>query len=374
MTEWNVGTLPFIWHPLESAANPEGLPDTLPFVATLDPATGTIRQKGNPEVREALSAAYSRGSLITGTMDADGGLGESYADAFLGFICETLLWREFDGLRVLEVGCGTGFLLSRLKALGATVLGIEPGGQGKGGTEYGVEIVDDFFPCARTQGEKYDLILAYGVLEHIEDPHAFLLELRGALATDGSLILAVPDCEPYIEQGDISCFFHEHWPYYDRRSLSRSLNAAGLTPLNEVSGRFGHNLYVRAVAGPTISTVSKLDQLAPMREKSQWLQEAVRKVCEGGEPVGIYVPSRFANYVTSLGLKGPFVFVDDNPVLHNTYLPGIPTPIEPFAALLREQPAQTLIMSLAFSEAIESRLSENALNFTALHSLTLQKE
>jgi SAM-dependent methyltransferase len=355
------------------------LPDTLPFVATLDPATGTIRQKGNPEVRQALSAAYSRGSLITGTMDADGGLGESYADAFAGFICETLCRERFDGLRVLEVGCGTGFLLSRLKALGATVLGIEPGGQGKGGTEYGVEIVDDYFPCARTREKKYDLILAYGVLEHIEDPHAFLLELRGALATDGSLILAVPDCAPYIEQGDISCFFHEHWSYYDSRSLSRSLNAAGLTPLNEVSGRFGHNLYVRTVPcdRPSLRypySVPWKDSLAPMREKSQALQEAVTRVCEGTTPVGIYVPSRFANYVTSLDLKGPFVFVDDNPVLHNTYLPGIPTPIEPFAALLREQPAQTLIMSWAFSGPIGARLTENSLNFTTLRSLTLQKE
>jgi hypothetical protein len=275
---------------------------------------------------------------------------------------------------VLEVGCGTGFLLSRLKALGATVLGIEPGGQGKGGAEYGVEIVDDYFPCARTCEEKYDLILAYGVLEHIEDPHTFLLELRGALATDGSLILAVPDCKPYIAEGDISCFFHEHWSYYDSRSLSRSLRAAGLNPAHEVSGRFGHNLYVRAVAGPPVSPEPWEDPLAPMRDKSRALQEAVTRVCEGNGPVGIYVPSRFANYVTSLDLKGPFVFVDDNPVLHNTYLPGIPTPIEPFAALLREQPAQTLIMSWAFSGPIGARLRNNSLNFTTLRSLTLQKE
>ena len=101
------------------------MPDFLPFVLEQDYNTGLIQQKQNTQTINALNKAYQVGSVISGAMD-DHGIGKMYADDFLGYILKCL-GSNLAGKKVLEIGCGTGYLLSLLRDRGASVLGIEPG-------------------------------------------------------------------------------------------------------------------------------------------------------------------------------------------------------------------------------------------------------
>lgn len=96
-----------------------------------------------------------------------------------------------------------------MKQLGAECLGIEPGRQGQNAYEkYGVQVIQDFFPSNQISGT-FDIIIFYGVLEHIENPFDFLTELNKVLEPNSKLLLSVPNCEPHIEKGIFQyCFMN----------------------------------------------------------------------------------------------------------------------------------------------------------------------
>jgi ubiquinone/menaquinone biosynthesis C-methylase UbiE len=93
--------------------------------------------------------------------------------------------------RVLDVGCGTGALLDDLTPRAAEV--------------WGVDIAEEALAFCRARGhenlvradathldfpdQRFDVITAIGVIEHLEDDRAFLREMRRLLVPGGSLIL-----------------------------------------------------------------------------------------------------------------------------------------------------------------------------------------
>ena len=253
--QWALGDLPFMWNPLHTPHNPEGLPDSLPFTLGVSTQTGALVQEPNSVVSSALTRAYELGSMITGQMDEQG-IGRGYADDFLRFMAragDSDGGTRFEAARVLEVGCGNGYLLTRLRALGADVLGLEPGEHGQ--AKYDVPVVRDFFPSPHVTGT-FDAIIMFGVLEHVEDPRAFLTDIFARLRPGGEVLLAVPDCGPYIEAGDLSCLIHEHWSYFDQGSLAHTLRSAGGDEVEVRHGEFGGMLFgERRAEGPERANV-----------------------------------------------------------------------------------------------------------------------
>lgn len=107
------------------------------------------------------------------------------------------LGRFFPGARsFLEVGCGTGFVLS---GLAAAFRGLETTG-----SEVAAEGLA--FAARRTPGarlmqmdarqlpfrEEFDVAGAFDVIEHIEDDRAVLRALHGAIVPGGGLLVTVP--------------------------------------------------------------------------------------------------------------------------------------------------------------------------------------
>ncbi len=376
---WEVGLLPFLWRPLDQPTNGEGLPDSLPFTLTLDRATGTLVQEPRPDVQSALDRAYALGSTLSGVMEGRG-IGKSYAEAFLGFLQETLGRNRFEGLRVLEVGCGTGYLLSRIRDLGAKVIGIEPGSHGQAAArDWGLEIVADYFPSPRVTGT-FDLVVSYGVLEHVTDPVGFLRNLRGAVAENGDLVVAAPDCGSCIDLGDLSMFFHEHWSYFTEDTMRAALGLAGLSCTDFARGRMGDNLYAKAKSAAADSVRPEEIELRAARARNlraraegtarriaSYFEEAQRN----GESVGVYVPTRFINYAWLFHIDTARLrFFDDNPTLWGKYFPGLPIPVEPGEDLVRRPTDRILIMSHPFGESIAARLAKASLHADRIDSFT----
>lgn len=105
-------------------------------------------------------------------------------------------YEDARGLRVLDVGCGNGYVLSRYAVQGAKVAGVDI-------TQTALDLTARRFdllglPCelARTDGdrlpfedESFDVACAMGVLHHVEDPRPMLAEMRRVLVPGGRLIL-----------------------------------------------------------------------------------------------------------------------------------------------------------------------------------------
>lgn len=362
---WHVGDLPFIWRPLQSPHNDDRLPDTLPFTLRVNQQTGAFVQESNPAVSAALARAYELGSAITGQMD-EAGIGRGYTDDFLDFIRNGRASVDFSGMRILEVGCGNGYLLHRLAMHGAQVLGIDPGDHSN--AKYDVPIIRDFFPSSRVTG-RFDMIIGFAILEHIEDPPLFIAQLFERLEAGGDIVLGVPDCGPYLQSGDISCLFHEHWSYFDAETVARTIRVAGGSDVRVQPGRFGGMLYARATHGAGSSTAAIPEGNAPVgtvlrayREKAHRgiaaLSEYARAASAKDETIGVYVPGRVVNavYVAAIPTN-TWRFFDDNPLLKGTYFPGLDVPVEDRDALLARATDRVLIMSRSFGGVIARNLA-----------------
>jgi 2-polyprenyl-6-hydroxyphenyl methylase/3-demethylubiquinone-9 3-methyltransferase len=101
------------------------------------------------------------------------------------------------GLRILDIGCGGGLLCEPLAALGAGLVGADPA---HGAIEAarlharrsGVAID---YRCTTaealvTAGEKFDIVLAMEVIEHVADHNVFLACCADLVAADGLMILS----------------------------------------------------------------------------------------------------------------------------------------------------------------------------------------
>lgn len=372
-SSWHVGNLPFFDQCNDFPDNsPLGLTDRVPFVLERDPETGTLKQQHNRDVAEALEKAYSFGSLISGTMD-EIGIGRRYAEDFLNFALDSLN-NDVAGKSVLEIGCGTGYFLSLLQERGASVLGVEPGPHGQeGGKKYGVPVIRDFFPCKQIQ-RRFDIIIGYGLLEHISTPNSFLGKAHAFLNEGGKLLLAVPDCEPYLQQGDISCLLHEHWSYFSSKTLSNELQRSGFQPSIEHAG-FGGSLYCCALphrgvlAHSNITENEAADALATVRGRFfsnlKKMEQLFNESVLNGRPescLGIYVPGRMVNALSLAKIpeKLTFRFFDDNPLLNGKYYPSFPQKIEDFESLIQFPPDSLFVASRSFGQKIADKLAAHS--------------
>jgi SAM-dependent methyltransferase len=364
---WTIDALPFVWGALEAPHNPRGLPNTLPFTLAVDETTGLLIQRPDPAVEQALTKAYEAGSVL-GSNVAEDGIGRQYADDFLDFITRMLEPTSEARASVLEIGCGNGYLLSRMRPLFDSAIGIEPGPQGQqGAARYGVKILQGFFPARELAG-RYSAIVLMSVLEHVQAPARFMVGLRDYLAPHGRIFISVPNEGAYIDNGDVSTLFHEHWSYFDRRTLRAIMARAGLRVVTDCESTFGGSLYAcvssDAREGSTADDLH--DNLHVARtyvSRARAHCETLRKACElltaGGRSLGIYVPGRFVNAMGISGIPADSIrFFDDDPGLIGTYYPGIPIAIESRADLLMAPPDSILIMSRTFGPKLAEQLKQ----------------
>ena len=115
-------------------------------------------------------------------------------EANLQFIAATGVLRP--GVRVLEIGTGTGTLLGRLRAQGYDVRGVErnPALIEEGRRwqpDLPVELVSGVtLPFA---DGTFDIVMSFDVFEHIPDSDSHLGEVRRVLRPDGSYLVQTPN-------------------------------------------------------------------------------------------------------------------------------------------------------------------------------------
>lgn len=343
--------------PQATHSNPLPLPDTLPFRLVVDQTTGLISQERHARVEECLDHAYRAGSLLGPAMD-ESDLGRSYATDFVRFIGGAL--GVLDGRALLEIGSGRGYLLKLLGEAGASAVGIEPGlANCEYARRFNVNVVRGVFPENAPTGH-FDAILAYAVLEHIADPLRFLEQIRVALPKGGKVILSVPDCEHHIELGDSSMLFHEHFSYFDRKSLATLLVKAGFKGVHVETAGFGGALYAVGTAAEIADEIEvdryDVAALTALFKGSQdRIREKLAKASAEGRSVGAYCPLRIVPYLTR---QSTIRFFDDDPELLGRFYPPFCAPIESRHQLLEAPVDELWIMSRTFGPRLKSQLSQ----------------
>lgn len=96
--------------------------------------------------------------------------------------------------RVIDVGCGSGVLLARMKALGWEVEGVEvdPGGV-EAGRRRGVPVRLGTLQQQAFPSDYFDAVHSAHVIEHVHDPVGLLAECRRVLKPGGKLVILTPN-------------------------------------------------------------------------------------------------------------------------------------------------------------------------------------
>jgi len=115
-------------------------------------------------------------------------------DRFLAVFNE--FFRNTKGKRILEIGCGEGSFLARLKSSGNDVYGVDI-------SESGVrKTAEKGIPCARVdvsgqdlplEEESFDIGVTLETIEHIENPRRCIREMKRVVKKDGIIIVSIPN-------------------------------------------------------------------------------------------------------------------------------------------------------------------------------------
>lgn len=166
--------------------------------------------------------------------------------------------RPLAGLRVLDVGCGGGLMSEALARDGAQVVGIDASAGNIGAARRHAQAEPALAArldyrhgephTALQPGERFDLVLALEVVEHVADVPAFMAQVAAAVAPGGLLVastinrtlrsaaLAIGMAEYVLRLLPVGT---HHWrQFVTPDELEAAAAAAGLVPLERLGMRY----------------------------------------------------------------------------------------------------------------------------------------
>lgn len=145
-------------------------------------------------------------------------------------------FKKISGSRVLDIGCGPGFLLYEFKKLGAKCTGLEISEAlvSFGNKELGLDIQSGTLENSNLPLANFDIVVCSNLIEHLSDPAGFFSHLIRILAPNGILYISTPNYDATKEYGNKWPGFYkdfEHIFYFNKRSLTFALSRLDLKPI-----------------------------------------------------------------------------------------------------------------------------------------------
>jgi 2-polyprenyl-3-methyl-5-hydroxy-6-metoxy-1,4-benzoquinol methylase len=164
--------------------------------------------------------------------------------------------------KLLEIGCGHGWLLKLMKDWGWEVRGVEgnPASAKRGREKFGVEILEGQLEEQNFPDNSFDVIVMRHVFEHVPDPVKILQECKRLLKPEAVLAIATPNGRSLGSR-----WFRRHWRGLTPPWHLHLFNPKSLRILLEKSGY--RNIKIRTLSFPArwIYTASKKIQSGHFR-------------------------------------------------------------------------------------------------------------
>ncbi len=223
-----------------------------------------------------------------------------------------IIRRHFEGKTLIEVGCGKGYFLDHLHALGFDITGIDPAYEGGN-----PRVIKALFE--RELGLSAEGIVLRHVLEHIPDPFAFLSSIAHANGGKGIIYIEVPCFDWICHHRAWFDVFYEHVNYF-RVNDFHQMFARVLE-----SGHCFNGQYIYVVADLASLRKPSIDKSKPLDFPGDFLNDIQniasvvkrnqRKAIWGGASKGVI----FSIYMQRMGI-GIDLVIDINPAKQGKYL------------------------------------------------------
>ena len=151
-----------------------------------------------------------------------------------------------------EIACNSGVLLEMFQNEGIESYGVDPAknirplSEARNLSVYVDYWNEEFSNKLKKEKGLFDLVLAFHVLPHVEDPNDFILSCSNILSDDGSIFIQTSQCDMFLNN-EFDVIYHEHSSYFTARSIQ------------ELAHR--HSLYVSSIIKTDIHSKSFLFSL-----------------------------------------------------------------------------------------------------------------
>jgi len=138
-------------------------------------------------------------------------------------------------LRLLDIGCGTGWMTHLYAEQGFQVVGLEPSSARAemAARSYGLKVVNDYLENASFD-EKFDVIVMRHIVEHFADLNQVFIQIRELLSQGGLLLATVPNVDSLgrlLFEADWSWGLPHHCNFFNPQSLTELLTLQGFKAL-----------------------------------------------------------------------------------------------------------------------------------------------
>ena len=139
---------------------------------------------------------------------------------------------KFRDKVVLDFGCGGGSFLDSIRGIAKKTIAVEPflGYHGSLKSR-GHEVYSDINECIHLNGT-IDIIISFGVIEHINEPLDYLIKAFNVLKADGKMFIETDNLDDIL----VKLGFKEFEPFYYRTVHSYYFNSKTLKELSLKAG------------------------------------------------------------------------------------------------------------------------------------------
>ena len=300
---------------------------------------------------------------------------QEYATVLAEGLIEKYDLRDKD---IVEIGAGKGdFLIMMCSMQGNRGWGYDPSYVPEEGyTAPNVTFVQDFYTEKYTN-QRADLIVCRHVLEHIEDPDAFIAQVRRAVGDQKSVVFfEVPNSLWTLRRGGIWDIIYEHCSYFSPLSLAHLFQRQGFKVLavNEVFG--GQFLTIEAVPDDGSAVLDDITaELASLTadaysfaesyqaKQAEWQARLTLLASEGKRGVIWGAGSKGVTFLNAMTTGDEIAaVVDINPRKQGKYVAGRGQQIVSPSALADIQPDFVIIMNANYRDEINKMLADIGVN------------
>lgn len=315
-------------------------------VLAQDPGTGLIsNQAFRPELMKYDTDYHNEQGL------------SSVFQSHLQNVSEIIL-KHFHGSSLIEVGCGKGHFLEALQALGFEVTGLDPAYEGSNPS-----IIKQYFSAEA--GLRGDGIILRHVLEHVQDPVAFLSKIRDANGGKGKVYIEVPCFEWICDRRAWFDIFYEHVNYFMLSDFHRMFGTI------HDAGHSFNGQYLYAVADLATLRVPLHEEAGRFEFPAHFLDSvdryAARLCTRKSAPSAVWGAASkgviFALFMARAG-AGVDMVIDINPAKQGRFLPGTGLQVQsPEAAMKALSPgAEIFVMNGNYLEEVKT-LTKSRFNY-----------
>lgn len=114
-------------------------------------------------------------------------------------------------LRLVDIGCGTGYFLQTAKERGWSVSGIEKDEKARESAtaRSGLKVYDEE-SLWQMEPSSFDVVTLWHALEHMEKLNETIVKIKEIISPEGLIVLALPNCQSFDTK-----IYTDYWAAYD---------------------------------------------------------------------------------------------------------------------------------------------------------------